>query len=128
MLRPKPQLNLQNAREYFREHLCVGDYYSEGQKVTGEWLGVGAERLGLKRMVGGFENRSMTRSAKVFRKLEVLLGECPARCGLQISLERGRPPTIGERDCGFDPPWLQLRCVQHPTGVVIRESVFQVVG
>jgi hypothetical protein len=34
MLRPKPQLNLQNAREYFREHLCVGDYYSEGQKVT----------------------------------------------------------------------------------------------
>ena len=47
MLRPKPQLNLQNAREYFREHLCVGDYYSEGQKVTGEWLGEGAKRLGL---------------------------------------------------------------------------------
>ena len=47
MLRPKPQLNLQNAREYFREHLCVGDYYSEGQKVTGEWLGEGARKLGL---------------------------------------------------------------------------------
>jgi conjugative relaxase-like TrwC/TraI family protein len=47
MLRPKPQLNLQNAREYFREHLCVGDYYSEGQKVTGEWLGEGAKQLGL---------------------------------------------------------------------------------
>ena len=52
MLRPKPQLNLQNAREYFREHLCVGDYYSEGQKVTGEWLGMGAEKLGLKGAVG----------------------------------------------------------------------------
>jgi conjugative relaxase-like TrwC/TraI family protein len=52
MLRPKPQLNLQNAREYFREHLCVGDYYSEGQKVTGEWLGIGAEKLGLKGAVG----------------------------------------------------------------------------
>jgi conjugative relaxase-like TrwC/TraI family protein len=47
MLRPKPQLNLQNAREYFREHLCVGDYYSEGQKVTGEWLGEAARKLGL---------------------------------------------------------------------------------
>jgi conjugative relaxase-like TrwC/TraI family protein len=48
MLRPKPQLNLQNAREYFRAHLCVGDYYSEGHKITGEWLGVSAERLGLR--------------------------------------------------------------------------------
>jgi conjugative relaxase-like TrwC/TraI family protein len=47
MLRPKPQLNLQNAREYFREHLCVGDYYSEGQKITGEWLGIAAKELGL---------------------------------------------------------------------------------
>ncbi len=37
-----------NAREYFREHLCVGDYYSEGQKITGDWLGQGAEKLGLK--------------------------------------------------------------------------------
>lgn len=47
MLTAKPQLNLQNAREYFREHLAVGDYYAEGQKVTGEWLGLGADRLGL---------------------------------------------------------------------------------
>ncbi len=47
MLRPKAQLSLQTAREYFREHLCVGDYYSEGQKVTGEWLGIAAKELGL---------------------------------------------------------------------------------
>ncbi len=47
MLRPKPQLNLQNAREYFREHLCVGDYYSEGQQVAGEWIGEAAKKLGL---------------------------------------------------------------------------------
>ena len=51
MLRPKPQLNLQNAREYFREHLCVGDYYSQGQTIAGEWMGVAAERLGLKGVV-----------------------------------------------------------------------------
>ncbi|ACB75227.1 MobF family relaxase [Opitutus terrae] len=47
MLRPKPQLNLQNAREYFRDHLRVGDYYSEGQTIAGDWLGLAAERLGL---------------------------------------------------------------------------------
>ena len=51
MLRPKPQLNLQNAREYFREHLCVGDYYSQGQTIAGEWMGVAAERLGLNGVV-----------------------------------------------------------------------------
>jgi conjugative relaxase-like TrwC/TraI family protein len=43
----KTQYNLKNAREYFEEHLCVGDYYDEGQRVSGEWFGSGAERLGL---------------------------------------------------------------------------------
>jgi len=43
----KTQYNLKNAREYFEEHLCVGDYYDEGQRVAGEWIGSGAERLGL---------------------------------------------------------------------------------
>jgi conjugative relaxase-like TrwC/TraI family protein len=43
----KTQYNLANAREYFEEHLCVGDYYDEGQRVAGEWLGLGAQRLGL---------------------------------------------------------------------------------
>jgi conjugative relaxase-like TrwC/TraI family protein len=51
MLRPKPQLNLHNAREYFREHLCVGDYYSEGQKIAGEWFGLAAAKLGLSGVV-----------------------------------------------------------------------------
>jgi len=52
MLRPRPQLNLRNAREYFREHLCIGEYYAEGQKVVGEWLGQGAYDLGLSGVVG----------------------------------------------------------------------------
>jgi conjugative relaxase-like TrwC/TraI family protein len=43
----KTQYNLKNAREYFEEHLCVGDYYNEGQRIAGEWIGLGAERLGL---------------------------------------------------------------------------------
>lgn len=51
MLSPKAQLSLRNAREYFREHLSTGDYYAQGQKVTGEWLGRGADKLGLKGIV-----------------------------------------------------------------------------
>jgi len=48
MLTAKPQLNLQHARKYFREHLSTGDYYSAGQKVGGEWFGLGTEKMGLK--------------------------------------------------------------------------------
>lgn len=47
MLSPKTQYNLRNAKSYFEEHLSVGDYYSEGERVAGEWLGKGAELLGL---------------------------------------------------------------------------------
>ena len=47
MVTAKTQYNLANARDYFEEHLCVGDYYDEGQRVSGEWLGLGAQRLGL---------------------------------------------------------------------------------
>lgn len=31
-----------------RNHLSNNDYYSEGEKVTGQWLGYGAEKLGLQ--------------------------------------------------------------------------------
>jgi len=47
VLTTKTQYNLTNAREYFEEHLCVGDYYDEGQRVAGQWIGTGAEQLGL---------------------------------------------------------------------------------
>src|SRR6266496_2616189 len=47
MVTAKTQYNLKNAQGYFEEHLCVGDYYNEGQRVSGEWVGIGAERLGL---------------------------------------------------------------------------------
>jgi conjugative relaxase-like TrwC/TraI family protein len=52
MLTIKPQLNLRNARKYFREHLSTGDYYSAENEITGEWFGQGAEKLGLKGSVG----------------------------------------------------------------------------
>ena len=47
VLTAKTQYNLKNAREYFEEHLCVGDYYDEGQRLAGEWFGTGAEQLRL---------------------------------------------------------------------------------
>src|SRR2546429_8342348 len=47
MLTMKPQFSLGNAERYFKEHLQVGDYYMEGQQVMGEWMGNGAESLGL---------------------------------------------------------------------------------
>lgn len=43
----KIQTNLSNAEKYFREHLQLGDYYSQDQAVAGQWIGVGAEKLGL---------------------------------------------------------------------------------
>src|ERR1017187_5939360 len=36
-----------NAKEYFAESLKSEDYYSEGQEVSGDWQGIGAQKLGL---------------------------------------------------------------------------------
>jgi conjugative relaxase-like TrwC/TraI family protein len=47
MIQSRIQFNLSNARQYFREHLSAGDYYSQGEKVAGEWFGQGADKLGL---------------------------------------------------------------------------------
>jgi conjugative relaxase-like TrwC/TraI family protein len=47
MLAIKSQFSLKDARQYFKEHLSVGDYYTEGQHVPGHWFGQGAEDLGL---------------------------------------------------------------------------------
>jgi hypothetical protein len=35
MFTARPQKNLVHAKQYFREHLAHGDYYSENQKVRG---------------------------------------------------------------------------------------------
>src|SRR5208283_9428 len=52
MLTTKAQYRLGDAKEYFEEHLCVGDYYTEGQQVLGQWCGQGAEQLGLSGVTG----------------------------------------------------------------------------
>ncbi|MGP8237989.1 MAG: MobF family relaxase [Limisphaerales bacterium] len=47
MLAPKAQFSVGDAKKYFREHLSVGEYYSEGQHAAGYWIGQGAAELGL---------------------------------------------------------------------------------
>jgi conjugative relaxase-like TrwC/TraI family protein len=47
MLAPKAQFSVGDAKKYFREHLSVGEYYSEGQRAAGYWIGQGAVELGL---------------------------------------------------------------------------------
>jgi len=71
----KTQYNLKNAKEYFEEHLCVGEYYDEGQRVAGQWFGLGAERLGLTSRVGAeaflglCENRHPVSGATLTQRL-----------------------------------------------------------
>ena len=40
--------NLADAEIYFDEHLAQNDYYAAGEIRPGQWMGAGAERLGLK--------------------------------------------------------------------------------
>jgi conjugative relaxase-like TrwC/TraI family protein len=42
------QKNLGDAENYFDEHLSQNDYYAAGEIRPGQWIGTGAERLGLK--------------------------------------------------------------------------------
>ena len=43
--------NLADAEIYFDEHLAQNDYYAAGEIRPGQWIGVGAERLGLNENV-----------------------------------------------------------------------------
>jgi conjugative relaxase-like TrwC/TraI family protein len=52
VLSPKTKYSLINAKQYFEEHLCAGDYYSESDRVLGRWFGKGAELLELSGQVG----------------------------------------------------------------------------
>ncbi len=45
------QKNLADAEGYFDEHLAQNDYYAAGEIRPGQWIGMGAERLGLNNAV-----------------------------------------------------------------------------
>ena len=44
---------------YFKTHLAQNDYYAEGEKVTGHWIGRGAELLGLSGEVDAKQLREL---------------------------------------------------------------------
>ena len=48
MYRVTVSKNAQAAIDYFREGLKRDDYYLKGQEIPAEWIGKGADRLGLK--------------------------------------------------------------------------------
>jgi conjugative relaxase-like TrwC/TraI family protein len=39
--------SLKSASDYYTKSLTKGDYYSEQSEITGQWMGLGASRLGL---------------------------------------------------------------------------------
>ncbi len=43
-----PQKNRAVAESYFDEHLSHNDYYTQGEKQAGHWIGSAAEKLGLQ--------------------------------------------------------------------------------
>ncbi len=45
------QKNLADAEMYFKQHLAQNDYYAVGELRPGQWIGLGAERLGLDNTV-----------------------------------------------------------------------------
>jgi len=52
MLSAKTKYSLINAKQYFEEHLCPGDYHSESERVLGQWFGNGVALPGLSGRVG----------------------------------------------------------------------------
>ena len=57
------QKNLADAESYFDEHLAQNDYYAAGEIRPGQWIGAGAERLGLKQRTSPANN--FMRCAKI---------------------------------------------------------------
>ena len=51
---------IRDGSTYLGQHLTANDYYFEQESVIGEWIGRGAERLGLRGEIRagdeGFEN------------------------------------------------------------------------
>ena len=38
---------IRNGSTYLENHLSANDYYAKGERVKGQWVGQGAESLGL---------------------------------------------------------------------------------
>lgn len=64
----KGALSAQQAEIYYEEKYVHDDYYSEEQRVGGEWFGRGTEALGLSGEVASEDFRGSSRSASSKRR------------------------------------------------------------
>lgn len=71
MVRGKTQHHLKNPREYFEEHLSVGDYYNQEQRVAGEWSGCLKESVPA---FGKYVSRPRRRALDRVERLLTVLG------------------------------------------------------
>ena len=93
---------IRNGSTYFANHLSANDYYAQGERVKGEWLGRGAESLGLSGEVRpeAFEalrvnQRPGTGDRLTPRTKEMRLPTL-AEAALAFRQKEGRPGTVQE--------------------------------
>lgn len=81
---------IRNGSTYLASHLSANDYYAKGEKITGEWVGKGAEALGLSGEV----------SAADFEALRI--NQCPGT-GERLTprTKETRMPTLAEAGQAF---------------------------
>ncbi len=81
---------IRNGSTYLASHLSANDYYAKGEKVTGEWVGQGAESLGLSGEV----------SAADFEALRI---NCRPGTGERLTCrtKETRMPTLAEARQAF---------------------------
>ena len=110
---------IRNGSTYFANHLSANDYYAQGERVKGEWLGRGAESLGLSGEVRpeAFEalrvnQRPGTGDRLTPRTKEMRLPTL-AEAALAFRQKEGRPGTVtgGLQLSSFDEAGLQSRGV-----------------
>src|SRR5713226_3897440 len=85
-------LSAGQAETYYEEKYVHDDYYSEEQRVVGEWFGRGAEALGLSGAV----------ATEAFRA--VLRGQRPATAEVLVHNANGRTERRAGWDATFNAP------------------------
>ena len=88
----KGALSVGQAETYYQEKYSEDDYYTESQRVTGEWYGRGAEILGLSGAVGEEDFRA------------VLRGRRPGNGEVLVSAAAGRDDRRAGWDATFNAP------------------------
>jgi conjugative relaxase-like TrwC/TraI family protein len=105
MLAAKAQYSLRDAKRYFQEHLSIGDYYSENQAIAGQWIGKGAEALGLSDITDAKEFLRLCENLHPQTGQRLTLRHKTTRC--EIGLDGAEHQSANRRvfyDFTFSPP------------------------